>query len=125
MLCLQSSAKSQRGNHCERSEATQGPHHAAPGLLLRFAPRNDEPSPSIHHPLPTLPVGLPQLPPQNLAGDVARDRVDEIDGPGDFVVRDPLARQAMMLAGSRGAPGRATTIALTVSPHFSSGMPIT
>ena len=27
--------------HCERSEATQGPHHVAPGLLRRFAPRND------------------------------------------------------------------------------------
>ena len=27
--------------HCERSEATQGPHHAASGLLRSFAPRND------------------------------------------------------------------------------------
>src|SRR6202050_5461441 len=26
----------------ERSEATQGPPHAAPGLLCRFAPRNDD-----------------------------------------------------------------------------------
>src|SRR3984957_6375954 len=26
---------------CEPSEATQGPHHAAPGLLRRSAPRND------------------------------------------------------------------------------------
>src|SRR5271156_4879459 len=30
--------------HCERSEATQGLHHAAPGLLRRFAPRNDDPA---------------------------------------------------------------------------------
>ena len=29
--------------HCERSEATQGPSDAAPGLLRRFAPRNDDP----------------------------------------------------------------------------------
>ena len=28
--------------HCERSEANQRPHHAAPGLLRHFAPRNDE-----------------------------------------------------------------------------------
>ena len=27
--------------HCERSEAIQGPHHAAPRLLRRSAPRND------------------------------------------------------------------------------------
>ena len=27
--------------HCQRSEAIQGRHHAAPGLLRRFAPRND------------------------------------------------------------------------------------
>src|SRR5271163_2002658 len=28
--------------HCERSEATQGPRDAAPRLLRRFAPRNDD-----------------------------------------------------------------------------------
>ena len=27
--------------HCERSEAIQGPQHAAPGLLVARAPRND------------------------------------------------------------------------------------
>src|ERR1700722_12145328 len=66
------------------AKQSRGHIHAAPGLLLRFAPRNDEPSPSIPHPLPPLPVGLPQFTPQNLAGDVARNRVDEIDGPWDF-----------------------------------------
>src|SRR5271170_6059298 len=29
---------------CQRSEATQGRRHAAPGLLRRFAPRNDDPA---------------------------------------------------------------------------------
>jgi hypothetical protein len=78
-----------RGNdearHCERSEAIQRSMQAAPGLLRRFAPRNDECV------MPALVAGTPI----HSATPCRRNR-DRRDKPGDDTRSLPdLIRQSM------------------------------
>jgi hypothetical protein len=62
---------------------------------------------------------------QDLARRIARQRFDKIHGFRRLEARDAFAGEVMISDDVAVLPDFITTIALTVSPHLSSGTPIT
>ena len=80
---------------------------------------------SVDQAFSTLPIGSPELELLQLARGGARELGAELDRRRALEVCELRAAVLDQVVLGRSCPGASTTSALTVSPHFSSGTPMT